>query len=72
MGRHNKRPTTDGDIIDETHISEGKLAEKAVERIGLNKQVCMSCNARNAPKANKCRKCGHKNLRQKKSDYADS
>ncbi len=31
----------------------------------LGKQVCMRCNARNAPRATECRKCGYKNLRPK-------
>ena len=31
----------------------------------LGKQVCMRCNARNAPRASSCRKCGYKKLRPK-------
>ncbi len=31
----------------------------------LNKQICMRCNARNAPKAKSCRKCGYSRLRPK-------
>jgi large subunit ribosomal protein L40e len=31
----------------------------------LNKKICMSCFARNAPKATRCRKCGYANLRLK-------
>jgi large subunit ribosomal protein L40e len=31
----------------------------------LNKMICMSCYARNAPKATRCRKCGYTNLRPK-------
>lgn len=38
--------------------------EEAEDRI-LNKQICMRCNARNAPDAKRCRKCGYKNLRPK-------
>jgi large subunit ribosomal protein L40e len=38
--------------------------ETAEERI-LDKQICMRCNARNAPRAKRCRKCGYKKLRPK-------
>ncbi len=31
----------------------------------LDKQICMNCNARNPPKATRCRKCGSKDLRPK-------
>jgi len=31
----------------------------------LNKKICMQCDARNAPRATRCRKCGYKNLRVK-------
>ena len=31
----------------------------------LNKKICMKCDARNAPKASVCRKCGYPKLRPK-------
>ncbi|MDZ7729767.1 MAG: 50S ribosomal protein L40e [Natrialbaceae archaeon] len=31
----------------------------------LNKLICMRCNARNPQRAERCRKCGYKNLRPK-------
>jgi len=31
----------------------------------FNKKICMSCNARNANRAVRCRKCGSKSLRAK-------
>ncbi|OIR19102.1 MAG: 50S ribosomal protein L40e [Marine Group III euryarchaeote CG-Bathy1] len=31
----------------------------------LEKKICMKCNARNAYKSAKCRKCGSKQLRPK-------
>ena len=31
----------------------------------FNMRICMRCNARNAWKATKCRKCGYGNLRPK-------
>jgi large subunit ribosomal protein L40e len=37
---------------------------KAEERL-LDKKICMRCNARNPTRADSCRKCGYKNLRQK-------
>jgi large subunit ribosomal protein L40e len=41
--------------------------EEASERL-LDKQICMRCNARNPERAEKCRKCGYKNLRPKASE----
>ncbi|MFC7058632.1 50S ribosomal protein L40e [Halovenus salina] len=38
--------------------------EEAEERL-FTAQVCMRCNARNAQRADSCRKCGYKNLRPK-------
>jgi large subunit ribosomal protein L40e len=38
--------------------------EKAEDRI-FTKQICMRCNARNAPRAERCRKCGYTKLRPK-------
>jgi large subunit ribosomal protein L40e len=34
----------------------------------LHKLICMKCNARNPLKAEKCRKCGSKRLRQKSKE----
>lgn len=31
----------------------------------LEKMICMRCNARNSPRATRCRKCGYKHLRTK-------
>ncbi|MFB6170161.1 MAG: 50S ribosomal protein L40e [Haloarculaceae archaeon] len=31
----------------------------------LDKLICMRCNARNPPRAERCRKCSYKNLRPK-------
>jgi len=31
----------------------------------LDKQICMRCNVRNPMRADRCRKCGYKNLRRK-------
>ncbi len=38
---------------------------KEAEHRLLDKSVCMGCYATNPPKADKCRKCGSKNLRPK-------
>jgi large subunit ribosomal protein L40e len=40
---------------------------EAEERI-LNKKICMKCNARNAVRAERCRKCGYKHLRVKSKE----
>ena len=34
----------------------------------LDVRICMKCNARNALKAAKCRKCGYKGLRLKNKE----
>ena len=38
---------------------------ESAEKRMLDKQICMRCNARNAPRAERCRKCGYKKLRPK-------
>ena len=35
----------------------------AAERRILDRQICMRCNARNAPDPERCRQCGYTNLR---------
>ncbi len=35
------------------------------EARNLVKKICMNCNARNAIRATRCRKCGYKGLRVK-------
>ncbi len=37
----------------------------AAEKRMLEKQICMRCNARNPPRAERCRKCGYDKLRPK-------
>lgn len=34
----------------------------------LEKRICMKCNARNAIKAVRCRRCGYKGLRPKSKE----
>lgn len=41
--------------------------EEAEARL-FNKKICMKCNARNPPRARKCRKCGSKSLRDKNKE----
>lgn len=74
MGRHKKVPTGDGgnSIVNSEHVETRNVNEKVLDRLGLRDNVCMSCNARNDASRNKCRKCGAKNLRQKRSDFHDS
>ncbi|MEZ5334074.1 MAG: 50S ribosomal protein L40e [Methanolobus sp.] len=40
---------------------------EAEQRI-LIKKICMDCNARNAVRATRCRKCGSKDLRMKSKE----
>lgn len=70
MGRHRKRATQDNGIIDEKHNSNPTDAVE--KRLGLTKQVCQRCDARNSETADKCRKCGHTALRPKASQYRDA
>ncbi|MDW7731558.1 MAG: 50S ribosomal protein L40e [Methanolobus sp.] len=44
----------------------GRFPE-AEERI-LNKKICMKCNARNAVRATRCRKCNSTSLRPKSKE----
>lgn len=72
MGRHRKHPLSNGNVASEPSGQSSISIRKDVEsRLGLNKQICMSCNARNPEDADSCRKCGHNQLRGKKSEYAD-
>jgi len=41
------------------------MATYSIEDRLLAKQVCMRCNARNAPGADQCRKCGYGHMRPK-------
>ena len=40
---------------------------EAEERL-LNKKICMKCNARNATRVTRCRKCGSSSLRVKSKE----
>ncbi|KXA99889.1 50S ribosomal protein L40 [candidate division MSBL1 archaeon SCGC-AAA261C02] len=41
---------------------------KEAERRIFSTKICMRCNARNPPRAEKCRKCGYKRLRMKSKE----
>ncbi|MBN3037506.1 MAG: 50S ribosomal protein L40e [Candidatus Diapherotrites archaeon] len=42
------------------------MAQKHVsDETLMNKKICMNCNARNPPKAKRCRKCSSTKLRMK-------
>lgn len=71
MGRHNKRPTTGGDVIDKDHLDDSDISNPAVDRLGLNNTVCYKCSANNPTDADSCRKCGG-DVRPKKKRYADA
>ncbi len=40
-------------------------SDQEIEARILDKLICMRCNARNPPRADRCRKCGYSNLRRK-------
>ena len=72
MGRHNRRPTKDGKIVNSTSVGPKGPSQVVMDRIGLNDNVCMSCNARQDSSLDKCRRCGNKQLRPKAADYRDA
>jgi len=39
-----------------------------VKKRRLNRLICRKCKARNPPEADKCRKCGSKQLRMKSKE----
>lgn len=71
MGRHRRMATKNNSINNRETTDDKYLTEKIEPRLGLTKQVCMSCNARNAESANRCRKCGSDDLRGKKGEFSD-
>jgi len=44
------------------------MTSEAAANRRLNKRICMKCYARNPINAEKCRKCGSKQLRRKKKE----
>lgn len=67
MGRRRRRPHWDK--ADGGLGVDGETSEIIEERLGHRGQVCTSCQARNPKEAEKCRKCGHTDLRRKAADY---
>lgn len=64
MGRHRRKVTEEfGAGVDE------ETQQTIEDRLGNTAMICQSCNARNPTDADKCRKCGHTNLRRKASDF---
>lgn len=71
MGRHRKYALPNGTVAGGESVSKQDAHPAVQERLGFDKQVCMSCNARNPPRADSCRKCGNGQLRRKKRQFAD-
>jgi len=75
MGRHRRYADSNNGVSKESTINNDhnsvRKAAAVQERLGLTKQVCMSCNARADEDADACRKCGSSNLRAKKSNFTD-
>ncbi|MEM1533275.1 MAG: 50S ribosomal protein L40e [Desulfurococcaceae archaeon] len=44
------------------------VKRKIVLQRVLNKLICRKCGAINSPRAEKCRRCGSRNLRPKKAE----
>lgn len=74
MGRHRKRPTRDGvdKVENDEVVAEDEIVHQVERRLGLTKQVCVGCDARNAERADRCRKCGSTDLRRKAREFADA
>lgn len=68
MGRHRKQTTSDGKVVNEENTSKDPV-EAVEDRLGLNGQICISCNARAPADAQKCRKCGSTQLRSKNTHF---
>lgn len=70
MGRKRRR-ASDSESLD--GFGTDSETETTIEdALGHNDQVCTQCDVRNPPNADKCRKCGNANLRDKASDYRDA
>lgn len=44
------------------------MVSEEVKTRRLNRMICRKCYARNPAEAEKCRKCGSKNLRKKENE----
>ncbi|MFW5902628.1 MAG: 50S ribosomal protein L40e [archaeon] len=44
------------------------MASTIVKERRLNRKICRKCKSRNPPSADKCRKCGSKQLRMKSKE----
>lgn len=71
MGRHRKHPLSNGKVAKKPSTGAVQVRDDVEKRIGLTRQICMKCNARNSERAERCRKCGHNQLRKKSAEYRD-
>lgn len=69
MGRKRKVPDKRYGIIPAQQSKQPW--EEVEERIGLRDKICQDCNARHDPDIDRCRKCGSKNFRRKRQEFAD-
>lgn len=75
MGRHLRFPTKDGNVVAESAtkgVGSKSVSEAALKRLGFGKMICQDCNALNPADADKCRKCGNTQLREKTHEYEDA
>lgn len=68
MGRHRKHATTTNGIAKVQNIADSQKTDKVENRL-FKHSVCTECNARNSQRAQHCRKCGCKNLRDAARQY---
>lgn len=71
MGKRRKHPLSNNKIAKSPSSATVTIREDVEARIGLNKQICTDCNARNSENADDCRKCGCSQLRDKKTNFRD-
>ena len=70
MGRKRSRPS---DSPKRGGLGCDSETEPIIEdALGHNDLVCCSCDVSNPPDAEKCRKCGHTELRPKADEYRDT
>lgn len=64
MGRHRRH-------IKDSFGGSAELERIVEKRLGHDDLICARCNAHNHQNADKCRKCGHTQLRKKAKDFRE-
>lgn len=74
MGRNRKHVTNNGNVKKPSEFTDHERPrqdEKVEERLGLNDLVCTACEVKNPSDADKCRKCGCTQLRERSKQFRD-